>query len=270
MPPHLRGDPIERAARIDATYIQGMNWLEVVGWVGSVLVVLSLMQARVLRFRVMNLAGAAIATAYNVAIDVWPFAAMNGAITLIDVYWLWRLLRERHDEAVYEVVEVAPDDAYLARVLHVHAADIATFTAPSPPPPTPTSPPLPAPSSTLPAPTVSSASSASPAPGSARAGSAASGRGEWAFLVVRGDETVGVVQLRDEGAGTARVLLDYVTPRFRDFTPGEFVYRRSGVFHERGFTQLVVDPVPANRDYFRRVGFTPTPSGPWTHPLPNP
>ena len=262
-----------------------MNWLEVVGWVGSVLVVLSLMQARVLRFRVMNLAGAAIATAYNVAIDVWPFAAMNGAITLIDVYWLWRLLRERHDEAVYEVVEVAPDDAYLARVLHVHAADIATFIAPSSSPSSPTSPPLPAPSSTLPAPsslplastsstvpapTVSSASSASPAPGSARAGSAASGRGEWAFLVVRGDETVGVVQLRDEGAGTARVLLDYVTPRFRDFTPGEFVYRRSGVFHERGFTQLVVDPVPANRDYFRRVGFTPTPSGPWTHPLPNP
>ena len=38
----------------------------------------------------------------------------------------------------------------------------------------------------------------------------------------------GVVLVRDAGAGVAQVELDYVTPRFRDFTPGEFVYRRSG------------------------------------------
>lgn len=207
-----------------------MNWLEVIGWTGSVLVVVSLMQARVLRFRVLNLAGAAIATAYNLAIDVWPFAAMNGAIAVIDVYWLLRLLRERHDEDAYEVVEVRPDDAYLARVLAVHAADIARF-APA---------------------------GAEPATD--------------AFLVVRGDETVGVVQVRDEGAGVGRVQLDYVTPRFRDFTPGEFVYRRSGVFRERGYACLVVDPVPANRDYFRRVGFVPPAdarqdAASWTRPL---
>ncbi|UJP40405.1 hypothetical protein [Cellulomonas palmilytica] len=210
-----------------------MNWLEVVGWIGSVLVVVSLMQARVLRFRVLNLAGAAIATVYNVVIDVWPFAAMNGAIAVIDVYWLWRLLRERHDEAAYEVVEVAPDDAYLARVLDVHAADIARF-APTP---------------------VERPTSA--------AGPTGTGTTS-AFLVVRGDETVGVVQLRDEGERTARVLLDYVTPRFRDFTPGEFVYRRSGVFTERGFDRLVVEPVATNQDYFRRVGFAPADDGTWT------
>jgi hypothetical protein len=205
-----------------------MNWLEVIGWTGSVLVVLSLMQARVLRFRVLNLTGAVLATGYNLAIEVWPFAAMNGAIAIIDVYWLLRLLRERHDEAAYEVVEVRPDDAYLARVLQVHAADIARF-----------------------------------AP-------AGSGPASEAFLVVRGDETVGVVQVHDEGGGVGRVQLDYVTPRFRDFTPGEFVYRRSGVFRARGYTRLVVDPVPANREYFRRVGFTPPPAGattPWTRDL---
>jgi GNAT superfamily N-acetyltransferase len=197
-----------------------MNWLEVIGWIGSILVVVSLMQARVLRFRVLNLTGAVLATAYNLAIEVWPFAAMNGAIAIIDVYWLLRLLRERHDEAAYEVVEVRPDDAYLARLLEVHAADIARFSPAGP------------------------------------------GAASEAFLVVRGDETVGVVQVHDEGAGVGRVQLDYVTPRFRDFTPGEFVYRRSGVFRERGYTRLVVDPVPANRDYFRRVGFVPPPDAP--------
>ena len=54
----------------------------------------------------------------------------------------------------------------------------------------------------------------------------------------------------------AQVELDYVTPRFRDFSPGEFVFRRSR-------------PVPRPRlppgaharpgwcaPYYERVGFT--------------
>jgi hypothetical protein len=202
-----------------------MGWLEVVGWTGSVLVVVSLMQARVLRFRVMNLAGAVIATVYNAVIEVWPFAAMNGAIAVIDVYWLVRLLRERHDDRAYGVVEVARDDAYLAHVLAVHADDIAQFRG---------------------------------APVGARARDDAAGA---AFLVVRGDETVGVVLVSDEGDGVGRVDLDWVTPRFRDFTPGEFVYRRSGVFAAHGLRRLVTSPVRADREYLERVGFRPAAGG---------
>ncbi len=68
-------------------------WLEVIGWVGSGLVVWSLMQARVLRFRWMNLAGSAVAAGYNAWVGIWPFAVMNGVIAIIDVYWLLRLKR---------------------------------------------------------------------------------------------------------------------------------------------------------------------------------
>ena len=197
-----------------------MGWLEVVGWTGSLLVVVSLMQARVLRFRVMNLVGAVLATGYNAAIGIWPFVVMNGVIAVIDVYWLVRLLRERHDEATFEVVEVARDDAYLAHVLAVHADDVARFRAPG----------------------------------------SVDGHGP-AFLVVRGDETVGIVLVTDEGDGVGRVDLDWVTPRFRDFTPGEFVYRRSGVFEGHGLRRLVAHPVRENREYLTRVGFRPGPDG---------
>ncbi|BDZ41882.1 hypothetical protein GCM10025865_11810 [Paraoerskovia sediminicola] len=206
--------------------------LETIGWVGSILVVLSLMQARVLRFRWMNFAGALLATAYNAAIGIWPFAVMNGAITIIDVYWLWRLHREAHDSAVYAVVEVASDDAYLQHVLHVHAADIAhvqpDFVAEAP---------------------VGSPSRS-------------------AFLVVRGDETVGAVIARDAGGGEAVVELDWVSPRFRDFTPGEFVYSDSGVFRRAGFTRVVVESPPDGaQEYLRRVGFVPD-AGRWVHEVP--
>jgi hypothetical protein len=74
-----------------------------------------------------------------------------------------------------------------------------------------------------------------------------------AYLVQRGDETVGVVLVRDAGDGVAQVELDYVTPRFRDFTPREFVYRHSGLFRDRGFRK-VVTPRGMVAPYYDRLG----------------
>jgi hypothetical protein len=205
-----------------------MSGLDVVGWISSILVVLSLMQARVLRFRWMNLVGAAMATVVNALLGIWPFAAMNGVIAVIDVYWIWRLTRERHDEAVYEVVEVGVADAYLRHVLGVHAQDVAA---------------------THPRFSLAGIAEASAAPPSE------GGVQRSAFLVLRGDETVGMVLVRDAGSGVGEVELDYVTERFRDFTPGEFVYRKSGVFADKGFTTLVADAGPGTSDHYGRVGF---------------
>ena len=82
--------------------------------------------------------------------------------------------------------------------------------------------------------------------------------GRSAFLVQRGDETVGVVEVRDAGDGTGVVELDWVTKRFRDFTPGEFVYRRSGIFAAKGFARVVVPQVERSEfGYLRGVGFHP-------------
>lgn len=194
--------------------------LELLGWTGSALVILSLAQARVLRFRVLNLAGALLATVYNGVLGIWPFMAMNAIIAVIDTYWLRRLLRERHDPVAYSVVEVGADDAYLAHVVASHLDDIHRFQ-----------------------PTY-----ALPADDAAR----------WAYVVQRDAETVGAVVVRDAGEGTGVVELDYVTPRFRDFTPGEFVYRSSGMFAAEGITRLVADDELATQtEYLARVGFRP-------------
>ena len=75
--------------------------------------------------------------------------------------------------------------------------------------------------------------------------------------------------VRSAGDGVGRVDLDYVTPRYRDFTPGEFVYRDSGVFASHGFRRLVVGGSPATeaRAYLERVGFRPTADG-WEREVP--
>jgi len=67
-----------------------------------------------------------------------------------------------------------------------------------------------------------------------------------------------VVVVAATQAGEGRVELDWVTPRFRDFTPGEFVYRDSGVFAARSLHRLrVTAPGPDQRPYLERVGFRP-------------
>jgi hypothetical protein len=192
-----------------------VDWVGALGWVGSALLLWSLLQARVLRFRLLNLVACSVLVVFNAILGIWSMVAMNVALAVINLYFIRKLLRDRHDEVAYDVLEVGADDAYLRHVLKVHADDIATF---------------------FPAFAADDAGERS------------------AFLVQRGDETVGVVLLRDAGDGVAQVDVDYVTPRFRDFTPGEFVYRRSGLFRDRGY-RAVRTPPGMVAPYYARLGF---------------
>jgi hypothetical protein len=191
------------------------HWLDLLGWGGSALLVFSLLQSRVLRFRVLNLLACLILIGFNAALGVWPMAGMNVVLSAINVWFIVRLLGQRHDQEAFEVLEVGPGDEYLRHVLRVHEADILRF-----------QPDL--------------------------LWDPADERGH-AFIVLRGDETVGVVLLCAEGE-LARVRLDYVTPRFRDFSPGEFVWRRSGVLHDLGFRRVVTPPGMVGA-YYDRLGF---------------
>jgi hypothetical protein len=48
-----------------------------------------------------------------------------------------------------------------------------------------------------------------------------------------------------------------VTPLFRDFAQGEFVFRRSGLFTDAGFRRVVTAPGMV-APYYDRLGFTRT------------
>ena len=104
-----------------------MNWLDLVGWAGSALLVWSLLQARVLRLRALNLVGCLVLIGYNAALAVWPMVGLNVVLAVINVWYLRGMLATRHDESTYQVVEVGVDDRFLAHTLRVHAADIARF-----------------------------------------------------------------------------------------------------------------------------------------------
>ena len=193
--------------------------VEVVGWVGSALLVVSLLQTRLMRLRTLNAIASAILVGFNWAIGVWPMVAMNVVLLGINLWAIAKLLRSRHDARTYEAVPISVDEPFLRRLLARHAQDITRF-----------NPDLPA-----------------DVPGAA----------EHAFLVSSGDEVVGVVLSRAAAdPAEQQVVLDYVLPPYRDFTPGEFVFRPDGPFAATGARRVVASPgMTASERYLQAVGF---------------
>jgi membrane protein implicated in regulation of membrane protease activity len=192
------------------------HWLDLFGWAGSALLIVSLLQARVLRFRVLNLVAGVMLVLFNALIEVWPMVAMNLATSAINVWFIVKLLRDRHSDTAFRVLAVRSDDVYLGHVLAVHRADVVRHQ-----------------------------------PDFSWDGVPREDRRP--FLVLKGDETVGVVIIRVDGE-VAHVELDYVTRRFRDFSPGEFVWRESGVLRRLGIRRVVTSPSMVD-PYYERVGF---------------
>ncbi|WP_182113659.1 MULTISPECIES: hypothetical protein [unclassified Actinotalea] len=196
-----------------------MPVLEVIGWLGSALLVASLLQTRVLRFRVLNTISCVVLIGYNAALGVWPMAVMNVVLTVINITVVVRATRARHDPLTYDAVPMGVAEPFLRHLLARHAADIRTF-----------NPELP---------------------------DDAASQAEHAFVVSTGDTVVGVVLARaGEQPGEQEVLLDYVLPPYRDFTPGEFVFRPDGPFAALGTRRVVASPgMTSSARYLRAVGF---------------
>lgn len=194
-----------------------MVWVQVLGWIGSALLIISLLQTRVLRLRILNTVAAAVLVVFNALVEVWPMTVMNVVIVGINLWQIARLRSAAHPEG-YTLLEVDPTDEYLRHVLRVHERGIREFYPDFIFDP------------------------------------AAQGA---AFLILRGDETAGVVLLQDgDSPGVAQLDLDYVTPKYRDFTPAEFVYERSGWFADHGYERVVApDGMSPDDPYLPRLGY---------------
>jgi hypothetical protein len=196
-----------------------MTLTEAVGWFGSALLVVSLLQTRLLRFRILNTVSCVVLVGFNAAIGVWPMVALNVVLCAINLVVIARYVRRRHDTRAYDAVPIGVDEPLLQHLLRRHAADIAQYHGQRP--------------------------------------DEVIGAAEHAFVVSSGDELVGVVLSRSgDQPGEQVVLVDYVLAPYRDFTPGEFVYRPDGPFAALGTRRVVIPAEPApSEKYLRAVGF---------------
>lgn len=98
--------------------------LEIVGYVASVLVAISLMMSSLLKLRLINLAGSAAFVVYGALIGAYPVAVVNLLIVFINLYYLRQMLGSRE---YFKLLRVRPDSAYLRAFLDFHAAEIQRF-----------------------------------------------------------------------------------------------------------------------------------------------
>ena len=96
--------------------------IEIIGYAGSALVLVSMLMVSVVRLRIINLAGSVIFAAYAVMIRSWPTAVMNVCLAGVNIFHLVRIFREQKH---YDLIRLSPEDGYFSYLLVHCAEDIA-------------------------------------------------------------------------------------------------------------------------------------------------
>ena len=193
--------------------------IEIIGYTGSALVILSLLQKSILRLRTIGFVASSTFLIYSLAIQAYPIAVVNVVAASIHAYYLRQLLRRKSE--VFSILRMRPDSRYLQYFLDFYKDDIATRYQPDfvyePGP------------NTMP------------------------------IFMLRDMVPAGLVVARVYGDSSFEILLDYVIPQYRDFKLAHWLYSdESGIWNEAkcrcAWTRVTNDE---QRDYFTKIGFKP-------------
>lgn len=101
-----------------------MSFLEILGYVSSFLVAISLTMSSILRLRWMNLIGALTFATYGLLIKAYPVFAVNGFIVLANIYYLFKIYTAKES---FRFVEIQKDSKYLEYFFDFCKKDILYF-----------------------------------------------------------------------------------------------------------------------------------------------
>ena len=98
---------------------------EIVGWIASALVIVSLTQRSIFKLRLIGIGAAVSFLTYGLLIHAYPIAILNVVVIAVHIYFLRKLTR--HQEEVFSVLKVYPESRYLAHFLELYAEEISRF-----------------------------------------------------------------------------------------------------------------------------------------------
>lgn len=98
--------------------------IEMVGYAGSILVVVSMLMSSVIKLRVINTIGSGIFAAYALIIHSYPTALMNFCLVAINIYNLIKL--NKKDQS-FDLIEANSDDSLLKFILDYYGDDMKKF-----------------------------------------------------------------------------------------------------------------------------------------------
>ncbi len=158
--------------------------IELIGYAGSVLVVVSMLMTSLKKLRIVNTAGCVVFATYALIIKSYPTAGMQVALIIINMINLYKLMNTKRD---YRVVELPVNDSILTYYAHIYRKDIELFF-----------------------------------PGIFESINTQDEKTK-VYLVLNGPTAAGVM-LAEKYDSTLEVKLDYTIPAYRDTSVGKFLY----------------------------------------------
>lgn len=101
-----------------------MTWLELFGYVASVIVATGMMMSSLKALRWVNLIGATAFSTYGYLIGALPVGILNTFIVVIDVYYLIQIYSKKE---YFKVLHVRGDNYYLLQFLDFYKENIKKF-----------------------------------------------------------------------------------------------------------------------------------------------
>ena len=95
--------------------------IEIFGYIGSFLVVFSMLMSSVVKLRIINTIGSVVSGIYALICGAYPLVLMNSCLIIINVYNLYKLLKTEQE---HEMIEANKDDALLLYFLKKYQPDI--------------------------------------------------------------------------------------------------------------------------------------------------
>ncbi len=72
-------------------------WIEVLGYIGSAMVVISMLMTSVVKLRIINGIGSILSGTYALIVGSFPLALMNVCLIVINIYNLHMLLKSKKE-----------------------------------------------------------------------------------------------------------------------------------------------------------------------------
>ncbi len=194
-----------------------MSFIEILGYIASVLVALSLMMSNILRLRIINAIGALAFSIYGLIIHAYPVAVVNGWIFFVDIYYLIKMMSEKDSFELFEVRSF--DSAYFVKFLDFYRKDIEEF---------------------FPEFKVEKLNDSFKA-----------------VFISRNMVSVGLFIYGKTENKEIEILLDYTIPAYRDLKNAMFLYHSyKEKFKKEGFEYFVVkNTVRSHHKYLKKLGF---------------
>jgi hypothetical protein len=101
-----------------------LTTIEIVGYLSSLIIALSMTMNSIVKFRWINLVGAITMTIYGFVLGAIPVGILNFFIVVVDIYYLAKIYSTKE---TFETLEIRADNRYLLRFLDYHKKEILKF-----------------------------------------------------------------------------------------------------------------------------------------------